>query len=177
MDKLQLILPTAAYAQQIAAYRQAFLNSGDSMDGTGSLSRMEDPSEWLQQCWDLQQEDRVPEGWVPATQYICIRESDDKLVGMIQIRHRFNAFLEKYGGNIGYSVLPSERRQGYAKWMIGAVLPHCKSIGLERVLVCCTNENPGSRGAILTNGGIYESTVYLEEDDKHLERYWITVPV
>jgi len=173
MEKLKLILPTDAYAHQIAAYRQAFLASGDSMDGCGSLFRMEDPFAWLQQCENLQHEETVPAGWVPSTQYICVRESDDKLVGMIQIRHRFNEFLKKYGGHIGYSVHPDERCKGYAKWMLGTLLPHCRKLGLEKVLISCANNNPGSRGTILANGGKYESTVYLAEDDEYLERYWI----
>lgn len=174
MEKLKLILPTTAYAEQVIAYRRAFLDTGDSMDGTGSLFRMENPADWLKQCEELQREETVPDGWVPSTQYICVRESDDKLVGMIQIRHCFNEFLEKYAGHIGYSVLPSERRKGYAKWMLGAALPHCRALGLEKVLVCCAENNPGSRKTILANGGVYESTVYLAEDDEHLQRYWIT---
>ena len=64
---------------------------------------------------------------VPMNQYIYVRESDDKIVGVIQIRRRFNEFLEKYAGHIGYSVCPSERRKGYATQMLGLVLPICRS--------------------------------------------------
>jgi len=145
------------------------------MDGTGSLMRMENPADWLKQCVDLQNEVAVPENWVPSTQFICVRESDNRIVGMIQIRHRFNDFLEKYAGHIGYSVHPAELRKGYAAWMLKAILPIAREIGLDRILVCCANSNPGSRKTILANGGIYESTVYLAEDDEHLERYWISL--
>ena len=145
------------------------------MDGTGSLMRMENPADWLKQCVDLQNEVTVPENWVPSTQFICVRESDNRIVGMIQIRHRFNDFLEKYAGHIGYSVHPAELRKGYAAWMLKAILPIAREIGLDRILVCCANSNPGSRKTILANGGIYESTVYLAEDDEHLERYWISL--
>ena len=44
---MELVLPTAKYREEIAAYRQEFLDRGDSMDGTGSLRRMADPMEWL----------------------------------------------------------------------------------------------------------------------------------
>ncbi|WP_312667561.1 hypothetical protein [Tissierella praeacuta] len=37
-----------------------------------------------------------------------MREKDKKIVGMIQFRHYFNEFLEKYGGHIGYSVRPDD---------------------------------------------------------------------
>ena len=175
MDQLKLILPTNAYAEQIAAYRQAFLDAGDSMDSTGSLARMEDPAEWLRQCDDLRLGKNIPEGWVPSTQFICVRACDDKLVGMIQIRHRFNAYLEKYAGHIGYSVHPDERRKGYAKRMLAMALPCCRALGLTRVLVSCADDNPASRRTILANGGVYKSTVRLPEEEKRLERYWIAL--
>ena len=48
MDELKLIFPTAAYADQIASYRRAFLDIGDSMDGTGMLRSCDDPLDWIQ---------------------------------------------------------------------------------------------------------------------------------
>ncbi len=107
------------------------------------------------------------------TQYIYVRESDNKIVGVIQIRHYFNDFLEKYAGHIGYSVCPSERKKGYATQMLKLVLPECKRLGIDKVLVCCVQGNEGSKKTILNNGGEYESTVYLKERDVYLERYWI----
>ena len=108
-----------------------------------------------------------------STQYIYVSDDDAKVAGVIQIRHRFNEYLEKYAGHIGYSVCPSERRKGYATQMLHLVLPECRRLGLDRVLVCCLRENEGSRRVILHNGGVYESTVYLAEKDEYLERYWI----
>ena len=57
--------------------------------------------------------------------------------------------------------------------MLRLVLPECKRLGIERVLICCIQGNEGSRRTILKNGGVYESTVYEEERDRRLERYWI----
>ena len=173
--ELRLVAPTADYAEQIVSYRQAFLERGDSMDGAGSLSRMENPAEWLQQVEDLRNPETVPENWAPSTQFLCVREADNRLVGMIQLRHRFNAFLEKYGGHIGYSVRPDERRKGYAEWMLRAILPYCREIGLSRVLVTCLKENEASRRTILACGGKYESSVRDEDAGETLERYWIAL--
>ena len=37
----------------------------------------------------------------------------------------------------------------------------------------CSAENEGSRKAIAANGGVFESTMRLEEENETLERYWI----
>lgn len=172
-DDLKLVPPTEKYAEQIAAYRQAFLDAGDSMDGASMLDQVADVDAWLQACRNALHEETQPDCWVPATQLLCVRQQDDKLVGMIQIRHRFNDFLEKYGGHIGYSVLPAERRKGYARRMLRAALPLCRELGLARVLVTCNCDNEASRRTIRANGGVYEGSVRLESENKTLERYWI----
>jgi len=112
---------------------------------------------------------------VPSEQFVFLRERDHKIVGMIQFRHEFNDFLREFGGNIGYSVCPDERRKGYAKRMLTECLKVCRAFGLDRVLVTCLVENEASRKTILSCGGIYDKTVYCERDNVNLERYWIAL--
>ena len=170
---MKLIEPIIEYEQQIRAYRKELLDCGSSMDGTGPLRRIEEPAEWIEYCLMCKDPNTVPEGLVPATQYIFVRESDDKIVGMLQIRHCFNEYLEKYGGHIGYSVAPSERCKGYASQMLQASLPECKELGIHMVLITCIDTNEASRRTILKNGGEYESTVFEPDEGVNLERYWI----
>ena len=73
-----LIEPTTEYEEQIRAYRDEFLECSSSMDGTGALRRIEEPSEWIEDCLMCKNPDTTPEGLVPATQFILVRESDEK---------------------------------------------------------------------------------------------------
>ncbi len=150
MNDFILIRPTSEYASQIIEYRQEFLDAGDSMDGTGPLRRFENPEEYIKICAEYEDTTTVPSHLVPATQFFFIRKSDNKLVGMIQIRHRFNDYLEKYAGHIGYSVRPSERRKG-------------------------VDGNIGSEKTILANGGVYEYTIHEPNENEDLKRFWITL--
>ena len=170
---MKLTEPASEYSRQIRTYRKEFLDCGDSMDGTGGLRHIEDPEQWIEQCRLFRDPENTPEGRAPATQYIFVREQDDKIVGMLQIRHCFNDYLERYGGHIGYSVAPSERRKGYATLMLKTALPKCRELGIGKVLITCDDDNTGSRKTILANGGVYESTVYEPDEKVWLERYWI----
>lgn len=174
---MKLIEPTMEYDEQIQAYRREFLAFGGSMDGCGSLRRFDRTQDWIDQVEALKKPETTPPDLVPMTQYLYVREEDKKIVGVIQIRHYFNEYLEKYAGHIGYSVCPSERRKGYATQMLRLVLPECKRLGLDKVLICCVQGNEGSRKTILNNGGVYESTVYLAQRNLYLERYWIDLSV
>ena len=172
-EKLLLLRPDEGNIGQYEDYRREFLEAGDSMDGTGPMRRIERGTDWLAQVRNCESVETLPEGKVLATQYLLVRESDGKLLGMLQLRHYLNDYLRKYAGHIGYSVRPSERRRGYARRMLAMALPEARALGLERVMISCTVGNEASRRTILANGGVFDSTVFDEEDGELLERYWI----
>lgn len=173
MNELILVKPTMEYADEVMAYRQEFLDCGSSMDGCGALRRCDSAEAFVEESETDLHPETLRSGRVLATQLLCVRISDRKVVGMIQIRHYFNDFLEKYGGHIGYSVRPSERRKGYAKAQLKLALPICRGLGLSKVLITCDDDNIGSEKTIVANGGVYESTVYCAPEDVSLKRYWI----
>ncbi|MBE5784877.1 MAG: GNAT family N-acetyltransferase [Clostridiales bacterium] len=173
MEEFILTRPTNEYAVEIAQYRQEFLAAGSSMDGTGPLRKTEDPEEYIKICAKLEHRETTPAHYVPATQFIYVRAADRKILGFIQVRHYLNDHLLHFGGHIGYSVRPGERRRGYAKAMLKAALPFCRDMGLKKVLITCDENNIASEKTILANGGKYESTVYEPDEKINLKRFWI----
>ena len=165
--------PNGSDCQQIEELKAEFLENGSSMDGTGFLRRC-DAQQWLEsnQILETVQDDIL----VPSLQYGLFRKEDSRLLVLLQIRLERKGYLEQFGGNIGYCVRPSERRKGYAKQMLKEALVVCRQYGLKEVLITCLTDNIASEKTIQACGGVYESTVYDEQNyQRKLKRYWITL--
>ena len=137
---------------------EEFYDNNSEINGTGGLQRyMDNYVGWIEKVnKDLNKE--PDEERVPAETYFLVRESDDRIVGMINIRLALNYKLWNYGGHIGYSIRPSERRKGYNNINLYLALIVCANRGLEAVLLDCDKENLGSSKTMQALGGkmIYE---------------------
>ena len=172
MDRLKLVLPTAADEQAIWDYREEFLNNNDQhLDGTGGLANVQDFAGWYRKNLAYRSEETTPPDKVPASTYLAVLQQTGELIGMIDIRHRLNDFLLAFGGHIGYSVRPSRRRRGYATRMLAAALEVCRELGLSRVMIACDSENAASARTIERCGGVMENEA--PEDGRLTRRYWI----
>ena len=175
MDQLLLMQPDKYYAEAIRDYRKAFLDAGDPMDGTGPLYRMPEPEDWLAYTARLSASATVPEDMVPTTQYICVRPYDNRLVGMIELRHTLNEYLQLYGGHVEFSVLPGERGKGYATWMLQNVLRYARERSIEQLVLAVEPRNAAGIRVIEKNGGVWLDKVLDPEYELELARYRIAL--
>ena len=168
---LALVKPSMDFSRQIEDFRIASLAADKGMSGTGGLNNLSVPA-WLALLERKTMPETCPEGLVCDSVFLCVRECDKALVGMINIRHRLNGYLLNYGGHVGYSIHPLHRCKGYAKEQLRLGLLQCGELGINPVMLACEPWNAASRAVILSQGGQFEDA-RVNPDGKTLERYWI----
>lgn len=156
---------------------QAFLHAYNSWDRSPSFlfAQSYEPTMKFSDYIDLLNNfsigKKLPQGFVPATSLNAF--VDGKIVGRVGIRHELNDFLLKFGGHVGYGVLPEYRRKGYAKLMLQGALEYCKKLGIKKVLVTCDDDNIGSIKTIESANGLLENKIEFAADKPLRRRYWI----
>ena len=177
MNRLYLRFPVLGDKEEVLKFKEEFLASGQKPAGFSGLDKM-DFDEWLNKINNDLSKETCGEKRVPATHFLAIRKEDEKLVGMVQIRHELNGYLRKFGGHIGDCVRPSEQGKGYGTEQIGLALDFCKALGIKKVLMTCKKENPASARTIIKNGGVLENEIpNTDEGGVIMQRYWIDTKV
>jgi len=152
------------------AFRAEFLEYTDIIDGGSGLAKYDSVDEWFSHLDEFS--DNFPEGHVPSDMLLAVNENN-RLVGLIDCRRHINhPLLGEWGGHIGYSVRPSERRKGYAKEMLRQALELYRERGTDKVLVTCNVGNIASERTILANGGIFEREAH-DNRGGTVKRFWI----
>lgn len=176
-EEIILVKPTIEYKEQakemMEEARKYDADNPDIFAGYSSMQNCKSYEEWLQKLEEDLDFENIKPGRVPAATYFSVRKSDNKIIGIINIRYELNEYLENFGGHIGYSIRATERRKGYGYKQLQLALEKCLEIPIDKVLITCIEDNIGSEKLIKSCGGIYEDTRYCEEENKSLKRYWI----
>ncbi len=175
MTDMKLVYPTKEYEEGAFEFIKEFKDYKSEINGTGGLDRYDNYDEWLlkvERDLDLL---NMPKDRLPASTFFFVRTSDNKIVGMINIRHKLNDFLFNEGGHIGYSIRPTERKKGYGTLMLKLGLQKCKELNIHKVLITCDKINVASAKVIQNNNGILENEIYSDTFSEIIQRYWIEV--
>ena len=166
---MRLVEPARCEKLSGMAYRQEHINQGEThIHGSGGLLQAKKYDAWLESIASAQTGSQT--GWVDCSTYFATLRG--RIIGTTQIRHTLNDQLRHDGGNIGYGVRPSERRQGYATQILALALDECRELGMDKVLITCLKDNIGSAKTILKNGGVLDSE-FVDERGDVAQRYWI----
>ena len=133
-------------------FKQEFFDNGEFViNGSELLDKMDDYREWCRIIDANTKEETVNPDWVITDTFFAV-DSNDRIVGIIDLRHTLNDFLKDLG-NCGYSVRPSERRKGYATEMLRQLLDIAKRAGMNELHLSVEKMNEPSVKTIIRNGG------------------------
>ena len=175
MERLRHVVPSMEYMEQGIEYIEEHINAGSNINGSGGLHRYLDNYQgWLEK---LEQDRKcIPnEQRVPAETYYLVREEDNKIIGMINIRLVLNERLQQCGGHIGYGIRPSERNKGYNKINLYLALLRCQNLGIKEVILDCDSSNLASSRTMESLGGIRIDEYYSKQEQCQVWRYIINV--
>ena len=160
--EIYLVRPTIQLKEQALDYREEHFKNGERViNGSELLDQIENYEEWLSSVTLNADSKTVNENWVVTDTFFAVRKKDNRIIGVIDLRHTLNDFLKDFG-NCGYSVRPSERKKGYATEMLHQLIDVAKEAGMTELQISVEKTNIGSIKVIEKNSGVYERSFMYE---------------
>lgn len=108
-------------------------------------------------------------GRLPASSYDLVNDAGE-VIGYTQIRHRpsCNEDLPPEAANhICYDIEEPYRGRGYGKALMGLALAEARRIGLDRVRLTVTEDNPVSRHIVESHGAVWLSDFVCKQGETY----------
>ena len=174
MERYYHVIPDESYREQALEYIEEHQRYNSNINGCGGLNHYtHDYDAWLRRLEEYR--NLTPnENRVPSETYMLIRESDNRLIGMVNIRLVLNERLQRIGGHIGYGIRPTERGHGYNEINLYLALCRCNEVGLDIVYLDCNDDNIASYRTIEALGG-YLIYTWEDPEEGRCRRYAINV--
>lgn len=179
MERFYYEEPSIERKEEAIEYINEHIKYGSKINGTGKLDdylETKNYEQWLEFLELLKnKEEAYKNNFVPARTYFLIRENDNRIVGMINIRLELNDFLKEHGGHIGYGIRPTERRKGYNKINLYLGLQVCDRYGISEALLDANIDNQASWKTMEALGGIRVKQFFDEKYNFEVVDYIINV--
>ena len=112
--------------------------------------------------------------WVePVPETILWLVKEDEYIGTLNIRHRLNWHLEKWGGHINFIIRPSMRKKGFGKKILQKGIPYICHFGTDRALITVAPDNTAGIEIIEFCGGTFEDETPETDKFPARKRYWL----
>lgn len=173
---MKFVFPNKDFKNNAIDFINEFLTYNSEINGSGALDRYLNESsyeKWIEKVISDIDIANIEGDRVPAFTYFYVRETDNKIIGMINIRLALNNFLKNEGGHIGYCIRPTERRHHYATNMLYEALAFCKTIGLSNIIISCDKSNIASANVIMNCSGKLDAEFYSDTFKEVIQRYII----
>ena len=174
---MKLVMPTQNYKDKAIEFIKEFYQYSSEINGSGALDWFLENSTyeaWIEKVYSDIDIANVEEPRVPALTYFFVREEDDRIIGMINLRLALNDFLKNEGGHIGYCIRPTERKKNYATDMLIAGLKVYDVFGVNEVLLTCDKSNEASASVIKKCGGVLQDEFYSDIFKTEIQKYVIS---
>ncbi|MDE7416501.1 MAG: GNAT family N-acetyltransferase [Lachnospiraceae bacterium] len=134
--------------QELPADENGYINRAAGMS-------FDEYKEWLKGKVQEAEQTGIIDGWkVPSTTFWLFE--DGRPVGCGNLRHFLTDKLLEQGGNIGYSIRPSDRNRGLGKTLLSLLIEESRKKGIDKLLLTIHSQNTPSLHVALANGGKIE---------------------
>ena len=125
--------------------RAEMLASCCKFNGTSELDLYSEYIDWLAHTLNISSYNLDGESYHT---YIAMRKSDNKLVGLAQIKFCFNHNNLTTTAHIVECVRPSERRKGYGRLILQKGIEECRSLGIRKDKLTFERNSKASTGTM-----------------------------
>lgn len=162
-------------------YIESYLEALDEYHSEGRYKFVDkseikaDPEKWIDDLNNGQRHlHKKYADWVePVPETILWLVKAEKYIGTLNIRHRLNWHLEKWGGHVNFNIRPSMREKGFGKKILNKAMPFIYHVGVEKALLTIDPDNKAAIRIAEFSGAVEED--HHPETDKFpaRTRYWL----
>jgi len=109
--------------------------------------------------------------YVPETVFWMVKEHE--FIGALNIRHRLNWHLEKWGGHIHFVIRPSMRGKGFGKKLLQKAIPYIAYNGIDQALLTVDPQDIAANRIVQFCGAHLEDTLPSTDRFPERHRYWL----
>lgn len=112
--------------------------------------------------------------WVePVPETVVWLVKDNQYIGTVDIRHRLNWHLEKWGGHVHFNIRPSMRGMGFGTKILKKAMPIINYIGIDKALITLHPADKAALKIVENCDAEFEDETSATDKFPAMKRYWL----